>query len=214
MYREWLSQFPTKKFDKDIRLFIQGDELDCCYYLTKGICSQLINYENGVEIIAKYHFPGELLNIWGVLKNRTACSSTVAAKTDTRAIIIPISEIRKKLDEDFAFYRWVVEPLLESNQYVYEQYQKKARGNAAEILCYTILALNQVDSKGRLYLPKCFSFSDLSQHLRIHRITILRIFKALQEEEVIRKYELGWLILKEHDLREYAGGNKVLAYSV
>lgn len=212
MYKEWIMQFPKKKFSKDSRLFIQGDELDYCYYLTKGICSQLIDYENGTEVVTKYYFPGSFLNIWGVLKHKDAYASTVVAKTDLYAIVIPALQIRKELDENFLFYREVVESMLENNQYVYQQYQKKSKGNAAEILCYAIFALSQMDSDGRLYLSKDFAFCDLAQHLRIHRVTVSHVFKALQEEQVIRKCAQGWEILSAHTLEEYAQGNRVLNY--
>lgn len=212
MYTQWIRQFPTKKFEKDSYLFLQGDELDYCYYITKGICSKSTSYENGIEVIVKYHFPHDLLNIWGVLKNRTTCSSTVIAKTDVHAIMVPVAVIRKKMSEDFAFYRQIVEPLIEDNQYIYQQYQKKTKGGTAEMLCYSILALSRSSSNDQKHLPKVFSFMDLSQHLRIHRITVSHIFQALQKEQIIRKCKDGWQILNVEALEEYAQGNKTLNY--
>lgn len=212
MYREWIEQFPTRKYPKNSRLFLQGDELECCYCLKSGICSQLVNYENGTEVVTKYYFPGDMLNIWGILKHKTACPSTVVAKTDVVTAVIPALVLRKELDENSDFYRWVVETVLTNNQYVYQQYQKKAKGNAAEILCYTILALSQPDPDGGVYLPKDFAFCDLAQHLRIHRITVSHIFKVLQEERVIRKCPIGWKLLDTNALEEYARGNQILSY--
>ena len=214
MYRKWFEQFPLRKYPKGHRLFSQGDELEYCYFLKSGICSQFINYENGTEIITKYHFPGQMLNIWGLLKHKDTCQSSVSVKTDLTAVVVPASILRKELDENFTFYRWIVEEfILKNNQYVYEQYQKKAKGNAAEILCYTILSLCQSDFCGNTYLPKGLGFCDLSQHLRIHRITISHIFKALQEENVIRKTDLGWQLIDINALEEYAQGNRILNYA-
>lgn len=213
MYHQWLEQFPTRKYLRNTRLFSQGDELAYCYYLTDGIASQFINYENGTEIVTKYHFPGQMLNIWGVLKHKQICRSSVVSKTDLTAVVIPAAELRRKLDEDFPFYRWVVEHILENNRYIYEQYQKKARGNAAEIVCYTILALCQSDLQGNSYLPREFTFLDLAQHLRIHRITVSHIFKALQEERIVERTDLGWRLLDFDGLNEYAQGNRLLNYS-
>lgn len=213
MYRTWMDQFPTRKYPKNSRLFLQGDELSYCYYLRSGICSQIINYESGIEVVTKYYFPGEMINIWGVLKRKSVYPSCVVSKTDITATVIPVSALRKELDENFEFYRWVVEDILANNQYVYQQYQKKAKGNAAEILCYTILALSREDPDGRFYLSKDFAFCDLAQHLRIHRITVSHIFKVLQEENVIRKCSLGWQLLDISALEEYARGNRILNYS-
>lgn len=213
MYHQWIEQFPTRKYAKNCRLFMQGDKLEYCYYLKSGICSQFINYENGTEIVTKYYFPGQMLNIWGVLKRKDIHPSSVVAKTDITAVVIPARILRKELDENFAFYRWIVEYILENNQYVYEQYQKKAKGNAAEMLCYTILTLSQTDLHGNSYLPKEFAFLDLAQHLRIHRITVSHIFRALQEENVICKCDLGWRLLDIDALEEYAQGNRTLNYA-
>ena len=212
MYREWFAQFPVKKFDKDSTLFMQGDTLNYCYYLKKGICSQLIYYENGIEVVPKYHFPGDLMNVWGVLKNKTAYASTAVAKVDVYAAVIPASRLRRELEENFSFYRWVVESILMDNQYVYEQYHKKSKGSAAEILCYAILTMSQTGSDGELYLPKEFSFLDLARHLRIHRITVSYIFKALQEENIIQKCNVGWRILDVQALESYSQGNLILNY--
>lgn len=213
MYREWIQQFPTRKWAKGSRLFLQGDELEYCYYLKSGICSQFINYENGIEVVTKYYFAGEMLNIWGVLKRKTVYPSSAMAKTDLAATVIPVPALRWELDHNFEFYRWVVEFILTNNQYVYQQYQKKAKGNAAEILCYTILALSQENSNGKFYLPKDFAFCDLAQHLRIHRVTVSHIFKVLQEENIIRKCALGWELLDIGTLEEYARGNRILNYN-
>lgn len=212
MYSQWMKQFPCRKFEKDSYLFMQGNELNYCYYLTKGICSKSVSNENGMEVIVKYHFPGCLLNIWGMLKNRTTCSCTVLAKTDVYAIMIPVDIIQKKLSEDFAFYRWIVEPLIEDNQYIYQQYQKKTKGGTAEMLCYSILALSRSGSSDQKHLPKVFSYVDLSQHLQIHRITVSHIFQALQKEQIIKKCPDGWRILDSEALEEYALGHKSLNY--
>jgi CRP-like cAMP-binding protein len=210
MDSEWIAQFPKKQFSRDSRLFLQGDPLEYCYYLTKGICSQLVDYENGTEVVTKYYFPGDFLNIWGVLKHKTVYASTVVAKTDIYAVVIPALQVRRELDENNVFYRQVVEAALENNQYVYQQYQKKAKGNAAEILCYAILALSQVEPDGKLYLSKDFAFCDLAQHLRIHRVTVSHVFKTLQEEKIIRKCDRGWRILDAAAVEEYAQGNRSL----
>ena len=209
-FEEWMEQFPAKEFPKNTRLFLQGDPLDYCFYLKQGICSQMINYENGIEVVAKYYFPGDLLNIWGVLKQKNAYASTTVAKTDAYGIMIPATAMRRELDQNFSFYRWIVESVLNKNQYVYQQYQKKSKGSTAEILCYAILGLSQEDSNGRIYLSKDFSFCDLAQHLRIHRVSVSHVFKFLQENHVIQKCNRGWRILDVHALQEYAQGNRIV----
>ena len=206
---EWIAQFPAREFPKNTRLFLQGEPLEHCFYLKKGICSQMVNYENGTEVVTKYHFPGDMLNIWGILKHKSVYASSAVAKTDAYGIMIPASAMRQELDRNFAFYRWIVEAVLDKNQYVYQQYQKKSKGGAAEILCYAILALSQEDASGRIYLSKDFSFCDLAQHLRMHRVSVSHVFKFLQEKQVLRKCERGWRILDVRALEEYAQGNLI-----
>lgn len=212
MCHEWIKQFPEKIFPKDSFFYIQGDSLDYCFYVLEGIGMQVINYENGVEIISKYRFPGGLMNVWGVMKNSNFYTSSGIAKTDIRIIVIPASAMRVKLNEDFAFYRWAVDILLKQNQYIYELYQKKTKGNAAEILCYSILSMSQTTSSGTRYLPKALALTDIAQHLRIHRVTVSHVFKALQEEQIIKKCSLGWQIIDEKQLERYSKGNIILNY--
>lgn len=207
MYEEWIAQFPLRKYDKGSWLFLQGDPLDYCYFLTKGICSQLVGYENGEEIVTRFYFPGDILNIWGLLKHRSICSSTAAAKTDACVRVIPASILREKLETSFDFYRWIVEFVLTQNQYIYDQYKKKSKGAATEMICYLIRTLSQRDSQGALYLPKEFTLNDIALHLRIHRVTVSRVFKSLQEQGIIRKYKHGWLIVKPEELEHCAQGS-------
>lgn len=190
----WLHQFPAQKFKKNTYLYRQGDPLELCYFLTSGICSQIITYENGEEITARYYFAGDMLSIWGMFKHRESYPGSMLCKTDVYAVVVPCKLVQQMLETSFDFYRWAAENAMQNNNYIYEQYQKKAKGNASEILCYTIYVLLQRKDSGEYYLARNFTIEELARHLRLHRVTVSRIFRVLQNENILRKFEDGWIV--------------------
>ena len=211
--RQWVSQFPIKNFKRNHVFFRQGDVFQYCYYITSGICARTTIDDSHSEIILKYYFHDDIIGLWYCLRDDiTECPATFIAKTDGYAYVVPANILRQTMNQDFEFYRHISNKIINSDHYIENLYQKKAKGNAAEIVCYTIISLLQKDIHNEQYLAKSFSHTELSMHLRLHRVTVSKIFTALQRNNVLEKHSYGWKILDYDQLHAYASGKIILKY--
>lgn len=193
---------------KDV-IIHQGEMVDYVYYLKKGTVLHLSYTQNGTEITQRFRTTDEgLRNVLGVtmifMPNRISTGSFVA-KTDCICYAIPQKVMFNYICNNPEHAAFMLQLLAEKVEASNHRFQERHEGYAANTVCKMLLD-SSVMENNQLVVRPSVTITYLSNTIAVHRVTVAKIIKRLEEEGVILRQNKQFLILDKEQLQNYAEG--------
>lgn len=201
-------------FRKGDVLIYAGQEVDCVYYLKKGVIYREIITASGNESILSTKAGDRLVeSLVGVLifYHPGPSTSNFIAHTNCICYRIPKKVCMDYLLEHPKLLEDVVRLSMEEYVRLYELFQVKQEGSAAGQLCKFLLEHSEETKEGRL-LPKNYTNVTMAKFLSVHKVTVARIIRVLKEEGTVARTKEGLLLLSPDKLNAYAESEKTIGY--
>lgn len=187
----------SKIVDKNKQIFSVGDKFNALYVVHSGIFKTTIVNENGKERVISFHLPGEIMGLDGI--HSETQQSTATAITMSSYCKIPFNSLLN-IAEDY--------PVIQKNLLnVMSREIHSCKKNHLDIDSKAKLALfiktfsQRFNKRGysdeEFLLP--ISQRDIASYLGMAEETLSRIFRKLQNLEVI-KYKKHILTILDKDL--------------
>lgn len=202
-------------FQKGSFIARQGQPVDYVYYLSSGICMRTSFTPKGDEIIydmrtadrsvscllgaLTLYCPKDILNTNFIAK--TTCICHKIPRDDFRAFLYAYPEVLHEL----------MYLAMERYECLDKNFHSKQKGYLANRVC-SFLMENLVEKDDKLWLNKRFSNSEISKYLGVHRVTIIKILKRLENDGLIRRSPDGLEIIDPKHLQTYANDQEILSY--
>ena len=188
--------------DKNKNLFNNGDMFNALYVVHSGMFKSTTIDENGKERIISFHLPGEIMGLDGIHSDLYQTSST--ALTMSSYCKIPYRELMEVAEDH---------PIIQKNLLKVmskEIYSCKKNhldiGSKAKLALFIKTISQRFKLRGysdsEFFLP--ISQRDIASYLGMAEETLSRIFKKLQNLEVVSYNKHILTILDKHLLHEIA----------
>jgi CRP/FNR family transcriptional regulator, cyclic AMP receptor protein len=132
---------------KGHRIFGQGDDADCVFYIKKGKVKVTVLSRQGKEAVVAILGPDELLGE-GCLIGQPLRPVSAIALTDSVTLKVPKEEIRRLLNEDTRFAQFFIFRILTRNARVEEDLIDQLFNSTERRLARVLLLLANFDKKG------------------------------------------------------------------
>ncbi|MEG6522703.1 Crp/Fnr family transcriptional regulator [Desulfotomaculum sp. 1211_IL3151] len=187
-----------------------GEVLNSIYLLTEGLCYRKFLTEKGEEIIYDIRDSnGKLETLLGVLilySNSKISTTSFIAKSDCTCYKISERIFMNYANQNPQLLHELLRMSMNSYDELDIKYHFRQSGKAANRLCEIILT-TACSQNGVLCFSQ-FNHSELAKYLGVHRVSVVRILKQLEEDRVIKRTKHGLILLDQQQLKQYAAGEK------
>lgn len=202
-----LKAYPRVCFNKGTFIICQGAPVSHVYYLAQGICSRNALTSKGDEIIYDLRQADEsihcLLGASSVYLPESIHITNFTAQTSCICHCIPKNEFIPFLTKNPEIFHELMYLVMDGYAALNENFKAKQEQHAANRLC-AFIAKNLVEKDGAFYLDKHCTNTYISKNIGVHRVTVVRIMKALEIDGVIRRTDQATLLLNLDLLLAYA----------
>lgn len=200
----------SKNFKKGDTIIYQGEKLNHIFFLEKGECYRKSLTDNGEELIYDVRtVESGIHRLLGVLilYSTTKISTTsFIAKTDCTCYRITEAQFVSYVNDHPDILHELIRISVNNNDLLDLKYHLRISGKAANQLCEIILQKIEQDN-GKPF-SKIPNHSELARIIGVHRVSIVRILKQLEDEGIIRRVKNGVEILDMGSVEKYALGKK------
>ena len=196
-------------------------ELDCIYYLQKGLCSLEHISENGKNKTLIYFKEDSLMNFLPcILNNIENKFNLLEFVTEEFSIRTCSTCYLLKIKNSILLLH------LKRKPYLSQILTNALTQNYIDILCLSTCITNQpaavrvsriilkysIYKKDKLIFPRYFTYESISTFAALHIITVTKIFKALFKEKIISKTGHTIFVESKSKLEKIANKTQILLY--
>lgn len=210
-----LITYPRICFKKGTFIIRQGDTVNFVYYLAKGICSRNALTSKGDEIIYDLRQADGsihcLLGASSVYLPESIHITNFTAQTNCVCHCLPKNEFIPFLTKNPEIFHELMYLVMEGYASLNENFKAKQEQHAANRLC-AFMTKNLVEKDGAFYLDKNCTNTYISKNIGVHRVTVVRIMKALENDGIIRRTGQSTQLLNLDLLLAYARNELFIKY--
>ncbi len=196
-------------------------ELDCIYYLQKGLCALEHISENGKNKTLIYFKEDSLMNFLPcILNNIENKFNLLEFVTEEFSIRTCSTCYLLKIKNSILLLH------LKRKPYLSQILTNALTQNYIDILCLSTCITNQpaavrvsriilkysIYKKDKLIFPRYFTYESISTFAALHIITVTKIFKALFKEKIISKTGHTIFVESKSKLEKIANKTQILLY--
>lgn len=186
-------------------LALPGMIPDFCYYIQSGTVLASSENDNGLKSTYGIFRAGDLILEQDVMR-RKSCVLNYEASQKVQARKISRTQLSEALKAEPALYQDILQAVMQFGDSILEQTLNKQDGNAASRLSNLLLNLAKdygVEEEGTIIIYKKFSQERLAQLAGLHRVTVVREMKKMQEQQLVVKQVPWYTIPNMMKLTEY-----------
>lgn len=177
----------------------------CCYYIESGMIAAYMENQNGLKNTYGIFQNGDIILEQDLLraKENVLYYETIGK---VRARKITGLQLEQALREEPLLYRDMLNIVMKFGDGLLEQSISRENGNAASKLSHLLLKLAGsygVEEDGRMIIDLKMSQELLAQLAGLHRITVVREMKKMQERNLVSKKMRWYVIPNVMKLTEY-----------
>lgn len=205
-------------FKKGDILIKNGDRVEFIYYLRQGTVYREMMTDKGSESILSCKEGGGLTDsLVGVLLLYDQSGSLISynnfvAGTDCYCLRIPADAFKRYVRAHPALLEQLVGTAVHECGYMMNLYLGKSGLSAPAAICRWILERVQEDDTGDAFF-EAYNHNDIAKFLNLHKVTVSRIFSALQRAQIIEKNGKGYLVKDLDRMQAFANNECQLKYS-
>lgn len=171
------------------------------YYLERGIAGFSSLTDDGEETVMLFFQGNRLLGFTPMLMRRFRGGGSrdaepfgIDTKTDCVFYRIDEKTFNRLMDDDPVFMTCVLEIVTCNYVDLVHKYHE-SQGNSAKKRFAKCLLDFSVESDGRRYVPKAFTYVEIAKYLGVHPVTVSKMAAELRKQGIIQKSPMGILIL-------------------
>ena len=206
------------RFKKGETILKAGEPVEYVYYLTKGTVYREMITAKGYESILSCKKASDVadalvgvLTLYNMTHNAISRYSFIA-HTDCTCYQIPRDVCKTYLREHPDLLERVLSHAMREYTQLMNLFMSQREGSGAARLCALLLERAKQNAEGTLVVPKKCTNVELSKLLSIHKVTVSRMIRALREEGVVERVEVGMIVLQPERLKQYADNEDTLIY--
>lgn len=179
-------------------LAIPGMVPSCCYYIRSGNVLAYTENDNGLKNAYCMFRAGDVILENNLLRGR--CNS-LYFETTGRAVVRRITrfQLETALKQYPELYRDLLEAVMEFSDCLVEYKLNEQRGNAASRLSSLFLNLAKtygIEENGNIVIRQKLSQELLGELAGLHRITVIRELKKMQERSLVLR-RMPWYVIPD-----------------
>lgn len=192
------------------------------YYLVDGHCALCMAGPTGKDIYIIYFFPGRLLNFLPALEKyypRKQCALCytspfadfyVKALKKSELIRVNYQAFLEEFGQSLPLHSLIIQSLVENCYDLFTHLFKSLEMPAWQKVARELL--ENMEGPHPHILPRKITYSEIATHLSIHTVTVAKIFRALQDNDIIERVKDGIMIHDPLRIWRIAKGEERLFY--
>lgn len=203
----------------------KDDELrhDDIYYLVEGICTLCIEGENGRDHALIYFTPGRLLNFMPGMrayydigeaahrKQLMYSNFYIKAIVDSKLYHIKKDDFLETFFYNLPLNSLIIKALMENCIDLLAHIFNAQESTAWQRVSYVVYELMNKEPPHNL--SRKFTYQEISNRLFIHPVTVAKIFKALFDQNILKKANSEIIVSDPAKLLKIAKGKEQLFYN-
>ncbi len=186
-------------------LILPGIVPNHCYYIESGIITAYIENDNGLKHAYGFFQDGDVFLEQDLLRGR-ACDLYYETVGKVQVRKISKLQIEQALKEEPRLYEDILKAVMKFGDSLLEQSINQQNGNAASRVSNLFLDLARtygIEKNGNVIIDLKLSQELVSQLTGLHRITVAREMKKMQERSLILRQVPRYVIPSVEKLTEY-----------
>lgn len=197
-------------YEKGAVIIPLGKRVETLHFLVEGSCYCKSLTDEGSEIIYETLTPQSglqrFLELLIFYSDSQTSTTTFVAKTPCLCYGIAIKDFYVYANRHPDLLHALVSTAIKSYDSLDDKYHRRHGGKAANDLCDMIYH-RMVEENGVL-VAKVENHSELARHLGIHRVSVVRILKQLEDQGVLQRSTQGLIINDAPAILAYAKGKR------
>lgn len=191
------------------------------YYMLKGLCALCVSCSTGKDVAVLYFSPGRLLNFLPSLERyypRSVCplclsqprgAFFVKAIDNSELLRINYKKFLEKYSSSLHLQTLIVQALVENWYDLLDMVLKSQEMPAWQRIARELLE-NMAGPQPQLL--RKMTYNEIATHTSMHAVTVAKIFRSLQENDIIERRKGGILIKDPLRIWRIANGEERLFY--
>ena len=200
----------ARTYDKGTVIIPLGKRVDKIHFLVEGSCYRKSLTDEGAEIIYEALSPESglkrFLDVLILYSTTQTSTTTFVAKTACVCVEIEPHDFYEYANQHPDILHAMIGAAINSYDSLDNKYHLRQGGKAANHLC-EIIYNSMLEEEGRL-VAKIENNSELARHMGIHRVSVVRILKQLEDEGAVKRSKRGLLIEDASAIEAYAKGKR------
>ncbi len=199
-------------YEKGAVIIPLGKHVEKIHFLVKGSCYRKSLTDEGTEIIYETLTPASglkrFLDLLMFYSDSKISTTTFVAKTPCRCYDIDMQDFYAYANRHPDLLHALVSTAINSYDSLDDKYHRRHGGKAANALCDIIY--HSIVEENDMLVAKVENNSELARYLGIHRVSVVRILKQLEDRGALKRTEQGLVIEDEAAILAYAKGKRFI----
>lgn len=200
----------ARVYEKGAVIIPLGKRVESLHFLVEGSCYRKSLTDEGTEIIYETLTPESglqrFLDLLIFYSESQTSTTTFVAKTSCLCYDIEVEDFYDYANRHPDLLHALVSTAIKSYDSLNDKYHRRHGGKAANDLCDMIYH-RMVEENGVL-VAQVENHSELARHLGIHRVSVVRILKQLEDQGVLKRSAQGLVINDAPAILAYAKGKR------